>query len=288
MPAPLAPGPVLVRSDDELPRRAWVEQVMGLPVSIHVRGPAAHATPTERAVSDIFTQLHEVDRRFSTYRADSEVSARRGGAAGPPSPELGRVLALCEEARRRTRGAFDADLPSGFDPSGLVKGWALERAARHLADAAHGSDWLVNGGGDITLHAEPGRTWQVGIEDPRDPSRTLRTFALADGAIATSGCGRRGAHIIDPATGQPARGTLLSATVLAPSLLWADVYATAAYVDGVESLSWLTPLGPLEVLLVRADGSLVSTRAVTGTRPVRDPLLVPLQSALRRSSLPRP
>jgi thiamine biosynthesis lipoprotein len=250
----------------ELPRRAWVEQVMGLPVSIHVRGDAAMSPTVERAVAEVYARLRRADERFSTYRWDSEVSALRRGEVAEPSPEMAEVLALCAEARERTGGAFDADLPGGFDPSGLVKGWAVERASAPLREAASGSDWLANAGGDILLRAGDGRTWQVGIEDPRDPTRTVRTFSLASGAIATSGHARRGAHITDPRTKTAVDNDVLSATVLAPTLLWADVYATAAYVRGLESLTWLGRTGGTSVLLVRRDGSLVSTSATETPR----------------------
>jgi len=252
----------------DLPRRAWVEQVMGLPISVHVRGDAALSSSVERAVVELFESLRRADQRFSTYRADSEVSARRRGEAVRPSADMLEVLALCDEARRLTRGAFDPDLPSGFDPSGLVKGWAVERASGPLRKAAGGSDWLVNAGGDILLHAEAGRTWRIGIEDPRSPDRTLRALSLSRGAVATSGHARRGAHITDPRTGRAADGTVLSATVVAPTLLWADVYATAAYVRGVQALPWLGRADGARILLVRADGSLLST---FGAGTVRGP-----------------
>src|SRR3954453_17080997 len=102
-------------------RRAWVEQVMGLPVSVHVRGPEADDPETGRLVQLVFASLRADDRRFSTYRPDSEVSRLRSGEAVAPSDHMLTALDLCAEARRRTDGAFDARLPGGFDPSGLVK-----------------------------------------------------------------------------------------------------------------------------------------------------------------------
>ena len=257
--APAATGTVAGSAAVGLPRRSWVEHVMGLPISVHVRGDAATSAGVERAVCTLYESLRQVDERFSPYRPDSEVSAIRRGEPPTSSAELLEIRALCAEARRRTDGAFDAELPGGFDPSGLVKGWAVERATGPLREAAAGSDWLVNAGGDILLHAEPGRSWQVGVEDPGNLNRTLRTFALSHGAIATSGDARRGAHITDPRTGRPADSGMLSATVIAPTLLRADVYATAAYVRGLASLPWLVRERGVRVLFVRADGSRVST-----------------------------
>ena len=268
----------------ELPRRAWVEQVMGLPISVHVRGDAATSIRVERAVHELFESLRRADQRFSTYRSDSEVSARRRGEDGDPSADMLEVLALCEQARSRTDGAFDPDLPGGFDPSGLVKGWAVERATEPLREAAAGSDWLVNAGGDILLHAEAGRTWRVGIEDPRNPDRTLRALSLSRGAIATSGHGRRGAHITEPRTGRAADSGVLSATVLAPTLLWADVYATAAYVRGLRALPWVVRTSGARVLFVCGDGSLVSTLA----SPTDGPRLLGSQRARVRESVTYP
>jgi thiamine biosynthesis lipoprotein len=243
-----------------LPRRAWVEQVMGLPVSVHVRGPAAGSTAVGDAVAALYASLRSDDARFSPYRSDSELLALRRDPHRPPSADMRAVLRLCDRARAATGGAFDADLPGGFDPSGLVKAWAVERAAAGLAAAAAGSDWLVNAGGDILLRAEGGRTWRVGVENPRDPGRTLCAYRLAGGAIATSGGAHRGGHIIDPGTGAPARPRLLSATVLAPSLLWADVYATAAYVRGPAAAGWLASLPGVRALLIGAEGAPVQIR----------------------------
>lgn len=238
-------------------RRAWVDQVMGLPVSVHVRGPAAASARADAAVQEVYARLHAADRRFSTYREDSELCRWRRGEVPTPSAPLQEVLELCAEASRRTGGVFSADLPGGFDPSGLVKGWAVEHAAAVLADLAD-HDTMVVAGGDILLRCVAGSSWRVGIEDPRDPSRVLRVVELGTGAIATSGRAHRGDHVWDPRTAEPATG-LLSATVAGPSLLWADVYATAALVLGEGALDWLRAHPPYAGLLVGTDGQLRSS-----------------------------
>jgi thiamine biosynthesis lipoprotein len=235
-----------------------VEQIMGLPVSVHVRGPRAVQEGTPECVRRLFAVLRDADRRFSTYRPESEVSAFRAGTLGVPSPQLAEVLRLCDEAGRRTGGAFDPHLPGGFDPSGLVKGWAVERAAEELREL-DGNDWLVNAGGDVVLHAEPGRNWRVGVEDPCALDRVLRVLEVAHGAVATSGAARRGEHIRDPATGGPAASDVVAATVVGPSLLWADVYATAGVVAGTGVLARLAAEGSYRALLVLRSGALVST-----------------------------
>jgi thiamine biosynthesis lipoprotein len=242
----------------EVARRSWVEQIMGMPVSLHLRGPEVRADPdVPRMVAAVFEQLRDVDRLFSTYRADSEVSRLRRGelTVRECHPLVREVVGLCKQARERTDGYFDARLPGGFDPSGLVKGWAVERAASLLA-GIDGCDYYLNAGGDMALGvASPDSpAWKVGIEDPRDPARILAVREVRSGGVATSGSAARGAHIVDPHTGNRP-GDLLAVTVIGPALLWADVYATAAFARGTDALGWLAPRAPeYEMLVVDSGG----------------------------------
>jgi thiamine biosynthesis lipoprotein len=101
--------------------------------------------------------------------------------------------------------------------------------------------------------------WRVGIEDPAERSRLLEVAVLRDGGVATSGIAARGAHIYDPFTGAPARG-LASVTVTGPSLLWADVYATAAFARGPGAAEWLSGLDGWSALVVGAAGDATRIR----------------------------
>lgn len=255
-------------------RRAWVVQVMGLPVSVHLRGPEVHTDAVAERVERVFAELRGTDAVFSTYRPES-VLGRLGGALPDPAttdPVVREVVELCEEARARTDGWFDArhlPLPDGglgFDPSGLVKGWAVERAARHLTDLS-GHDLCLNAGGDVLLRTAPGRpAWRVGIEDPEHPERMLDVVERTHGAVATSGTARRGTHINDPRAGRPSEA-VRSVTVVGPELLWADVYATAAVARGTDALDWLATLDGYAALLVDATGQVRATPNWPGSRP---------------------
>jgi len=160
-------------------------------------------------------------------------------------PLVLQVAAACQHAGRITQGAFTDQLPDedgvlGFDPTGLVKGWAADRAASRLADLPK-SSFCLNAGGDVVVGGAlgsgggPGQAWRVGIEDPRDRSRIAEVVEIQHGGVATSGTAARGAHLYDPATGRfvDREG---SVTVVGPSLMWADVWATALFV-GPPSLS---------------------------------------------------
>ncbi len=252
-------------------RRAWVEQLMGMPVSVHLRGNAARTDRAEECVAAVFDELRAVDALFSPYLTVSEVSRIGRGelTCEAAHPLVRQVLGLCEAARVRTGGAFDAfrndastDGRPRFDPTGLVKGWAAERAATHLARAT-GCDVSINAGGDIagargSEAPDDGPGWRVGIEDPRDRSRILAVVSLGTGGVATSGTAARGPHIVRPRDGRPA-ADLLAVTVVGPSLMWADVLATAAFVRGRGALDWLATVPGYEGLAVDGAGTATAT-----------------------------
>lgn len=225
-------------------RRAWVENIICMPISVHVRAADVDSPGVVQAVEEAFDGLRETDRLFSTYQQHGEVSQIRRGELNPAraDPAVRRV-ALCHRARELTSGAFTDQLPGEdgvlrFDPTGLVKGWAADRVASRLAELP-GVSYYLNAGGDVVVGGTfgdsgdsgdgPTAPWRVGIEDPRDRTRIAEVVVLRLGGVATSGTAARGAHLYDPATGTFAnrRG---SVTVIGPTLMWADVWATALFV----------------------------------------------------------
>jgi len=262
------------RVDLDLPRRSFVAQIMGLPMSIHVRGPRARSEAVAEAVQSAFTELRADDAMFSTWLPDSPVSRIKDGRDRlvDAHPRILHVAALCELAGHRTGGAFAAWLPGPdgrlrFDPTGVVKGWAVEQAFTGLLADLHAlgdHDALVCAGGDIAVACTRTDTpgWVIAVEDPRDRTRTLRSLQLRTGAVATSGTAARGTHIIDPATGAGAEG-LLSATVIGPALTWADVYATAAFVKGAAALPWIATVPDHAGILLGCDGRVATIAGLT-------------------------
>jgi thiamine biosynthesis lipoprotein len=249
-------------------RRAWVQQVMGMPVSVHLRGAGSRSATAEARVAAVYDELRAIDALFSPYRPDSQVRRLDSAelAIEDAHPLVSEVVGLCETARILTGGSFDAWRPAdggrrSFDPTGLVKGWAVQRAAEHLA-AGLGCDVSVNAGGDVAMQpgADP-QPWRVGIEDPTDPLRVLAVVPVLAGGVATSGTARRGRHIVDPRDGSAA-DELLSVTVVGPSLLWADVLATAAFVRGREGLDLVEGMAGYQALVVDRAG--ISTTSGLG------------------------
>jgi thiamine biosynthesis lipoprotein len=240
-----------------------VEHCMGTVFSIDVRTPGADAA----VIEEVVTWLHRVDRIFSTYRDTSDISRLGRGDIDIDdcAPEVREVLARCAELRDETDGYFDCRSDGVLDPSGYVKGWAIQRASG-LLTAAGAGDHCVNGGGDVQCagSAGPDRSWQVGIAHPLRPGTTIATVAGSDLAVATSGTAERGRHIIDPHSGErPDR--FVGITVVGRRISDVDAYATAAFAMGDGAAAWLTAKG-FSALLVRRDGTVVRTAAAA--RPV--------------------
>lgn len=199
------------------PRAVHVEKCMGTAFTIDIRD----AGTWDAAVADVVAWLHHVDSVFSTYQPDSAISRIQRGELrlDDADPDIGPVLDLCAQVQTATGASFSALRNGKLDPTGLVKGWAIERASQLLRERGS-RNHAVNGGGDMQLagEGEPGRRpWRVGITDPRDRYRVLAVVAAQDSAVATSGVAERGAHIVDPLTGRAAAG-LASASVVGPSV----------------------------------------------------------------------
>ena len=243
---------------------------MGTVITVDIRDPAVPAA----AVESLFSWFHHVNAVFSTFLADSEISRLARGliAESGCRPEVREVLGLCAEVERMSHGCFDIRAGGRLDPSGLVKGWSVERAAA-LLQAAGGHNFFIDAGGDIVARGRPapGRRWRVGIRHPEIADRFAALLEVGDLAVATSGTYERGEHIVDPRSGRPALG-MLSMTVVGPSLTYADAFATAAYVMGETGAEWVAGIDGYAALAVTGDHRVAWTARL-------DPLLVRSRSA---------
>jgi thiamine biosynthesis lipoprotein len=243
---------------------------MGMPVSVALRGRHADTAAGRSAWRAVTEQLRDVDRVFSTYRADSVIS-RLGRAEltlDQCPPEVAEVLELGREAERLSGGAFSTALPGAdghrrLDPSGIVKGWATQRASRFLRELDD-TDFCLSAGGDVVCHtADPDSpAWRIGIEHPHDPQVLIAVVPVRSGAVATSGTTHRGQHLVDARTGQPVKG-VASVTVIGRSLTWVDIDATAAYAHGPQAAEWLRTRPGRTALVVWPD----ATTTVIDGRP---------------------
>jgi len=228
------------------PRRRHIEHCMGTVFSFDV--PAEIDPDVLTAAT---TRLHAIDATYSTYQHDSAVNRLdRGEVTLDACPaEVAVVLRLCADASRATGGWFSALASGRLDPSGLVKGWAVQQASE-LITAAGYPHHSINGGGDVYGAGGP---WRFGVTDPFDASRLLTVIEGSDLAVATSGTAERGAHVLNPFTRRPATA-LRSVTVVGPSLTHADAYATAAVAMGASARNWLSTLDDYDSLVIDSDG----------------------------------
>ena len=232
--------------------------IMGMPIVLDLLDE-----PDSGVLESMWNVLRQADAIFSTYKDDSEISRLNRGelALTDTQPDVRAVLARCDALREETNGYFDARFDGGgVDPSGLVKGWSVDRAAVIL-DEAGLHNYAVNAGGDIRLRggALPDATWRVGIQHPAVREGVAAVVEGDDLAVATSGEYARGQHVLDPHTRRPPQG-VLSVTITGPDLATADAYATAAFAMGADRAPhWTARLRGYEAMTILADERVLST-----------------------------
>jgi len=166
---------------------------------------------------------------------------------------MDEVFQLCADACNISNGFFNPwSMPGGFDPTGLVKGWAAERVLSILAQRGVTAA-LINAGGDVCVLA--GRSYEVGIRHPLIPD-ALCAVVPVNSAVATSGIYERGSHLINPFGGEIAA---VSATVVGGRLAIADALATALAVGGASVLYLLDRMEYIEGFFIDASGSMFTT-----------------------------
>ena len=217
-------------------------ETWGTVVVIEATSSVLDEVALSAAVDEVEQFFYLVDQDFSTYKENSQVSRIRRGELKieDASEYVQQVWALCEFSREITMGAFDPwKAEGGFDPSGLVKGWAADVGAQMLVEAGI-ENILINASGDIVLRGgkPDGGAWNIGIASPDDVEKYVKFFDVTDGSVATSGDYEKGAHIVDPHTGLIAIGAR-SATVIGPDGAICDALATAMMVDGVDAQKWI-------------------------------------------------
>lgn len=226
--------------------------VMGMPVTVGIVGSNVPAKAFDMA----FDLLTEADVRYSTYKLDSEVSRiNRGLPEREWSSEMRAVLKLCEETKQRTNGYFDVWHNGRLDPSGLVKGWAVQQAAARLASRGY-TQCYVDAGGDMQTHGRnaEGQPWQVGIRNPFKREEIVKVLSLSGEGVATSGAYIRGDHIYNPHAPHDSPKEIASLTVIASNVFDADRFVTAAYAMGPQGIHFIEKLDGFEGYMIDTHG----------------------------------
>jgi thiamine biosynthesis lipoprotein len=165
---------------------------------------------------------------------------------------------------------------------GIAKGYAVDRAAKVLADAGIASFYVQAGGDLYTRGVKPdGTPWQAGIRDPRGAEGDyFALMSVSDHAFSTAGDyersyvvgGKRYHHIIDPHTGYPATASR-SVTIWAPTALQADAIDDAVFILGPEKgLALVESIDGVGAVIVDASNKVwVSKRLEGQVHPVHPP-----------------
>jgi FAD:protein FMN transferase len=187
----------------------------------------------------------------------NEITAINNGtlALTDASEEMQMIFTLCEETRQQTNGYFNIKTPNGhYDPSGLVKGWAIWNAAQ-LVEKRGFQNFFVDAGGDIQPHGKnaDGKLWAVGIKNPFNEVENLKVVNVTTEGVATSGTYIRGLHIYNPLGGNVPVSGIVSLTVIGPNIYEADRFATAAFAMGPDGIKFIEALDGFEGYIIDKD-----------------------------------
>lgn len=227
--------------------------MMGMPITIEIVDPHV----TEATFNEVFDYFAHIDEKFSTYKSTSEITAINNGtlALADASEEMQMVFALSEETKQQTNGYFDIKTPNGhFDPSGLVKGWAIWNAAKLLEKRGF-ENFFVDAGGDIQPHGKnaDGKPWAVGIKNPFNEIENVKVLNVSTEGVATSGTYIRGLHIYNPRGNNVPVSGIVSLTVVGPNVYEADRFATAAFAMGPDGIKFIEALDGFEGYIIDKD-----------------------------------
>lgn len=155
---------------------------------------------------------------------------------------------------------------------GIGKGYAVDRGVAILR-ARGFNDFLIQSGGDMYAAGHrDGQPWRIGIQDPRGPGdQAFARVVVSDSTVSTSGDyerafvkdGIRYHHIIDPTTGEPARGCR-STTVLAPRAVIADALSKSVFLLGVDQGMALFERLRIDAVVVTANNEVLVTPGLKG------------------------
>jgi len=226
---------------------------MGTVFSLSLEAGLVPLAETETAIEGVWRLIRHFDDTYTLYRPDSPINLFRRGKEVELGEEFDEILELSAHATALTQGLFDPWTPEGFDPTGIVKGYAAERAVA-LLNARGIDEVTLNAGGDIALSGQ--RRRRLGITHPFAVDTLWGIVEVGEGGLATSGVYQQGAHIYHPRQGDIAA---VAATVFGTRLSIADALATACVAGGADCLSLIAQSG-YEALVIDPTGRATHTR----------------------------
>jgi len=233
--------------------------LMGMPISVEIIDSSAG----KQDIDGIFSYFQRIEEKFSVFQPASEITLinERKIKESEASEEMKTIFKLSEKTKRETDGYFDIVAQNGkYNPSGMVKGWAIYNAANILLKAGF-KNFYINAGGDIQAHGRnaAGKYWSVGIRNPFNRGQIVKVIYLKDQGVATSGTYIRGQHIYDPHERNKPITEIVSLTVIGPNVCEADRFATVAFAMGKKGIKFLENLSGFEGYVIDKDGQATMT-----------------------------
>ncbi len=225
-----------------------------MPVIVEIADPNAVGEDFEK----VFSYFKHIDDKFSVYKSDSEITKINEGKIKENewSREIEEVFELSEKTKKETGGFFDIQKADGkYDPSGLVKGWAIYNATKLLKKNGF-KNFYVEAGGDIQVSGKnkEDKTWKIGIRNPFNVGQIIKVVYLKDRGIATSGTYERGQHIYNPKDRAKSITEIVSLSVIGPNVYEADRFVTAGFAMGREGINFIEKLKGFEGYIIDKDG----------------------------------
>jgi len=233
-------------------------------------GERRHVSPT---LKNVFQAALEMEKRSENLVTPTVLDSLVSAGYDRSFDEMPPIMALGNHTETPCPSTTTIEwdevndtiaLPYGthLDFGGVAKGWAAQQTVRRLKSYG---PVLVDAGGDIAISSlqRDGQPWQVAIADPFHPEEDLQMLRLGRCGVATSGTdfrhwirdGKKTHHIIDPRTGMPAVTDVLSATIIAPSVVEAEMAAKVALISGSENgMLWLNNQSSYAGIFILEDG----------------------------------
>ena len=227
---------------------------MGTVITVEI----ADIDADQKNLDEIFLYFEYVDEKFSPFKNTSEISQINQNKIKPDewSADMKEIFVLAEKTKQDTGGYFDIVANDGlYNPSGIVKGWAIYNAAKILENKGY-KNFYVDAGGDIQIRGknDQGGPWSVGIKNPFDQKQIVKVVYLQSEGIATSGTYIRGQHIYNPFTRGEKITDIVSLSVVGPNVYEADRFATAAFCMGKKGIEFIEKLPGFEGYVIDKNG----------------------------------
>lgn len=235
--------------------------LMGMPITVEIIDKSAE----QNAINKVFEYFKYIDEKFSPFKTTSEITKINNQEIAEKnySLDMKAVFLLSEKTKKETNGYFDIAGNNGkYNPSGLVKGWAIYNAAKLLKKLGF-ENFYVEAGGDIQVFGKnaENKFWKVGIENPFGKPASARGFGEAreiikivylknNEGIATSGTYIRGNHIYNPKNRNEKLDEIVSISVIGPNVYEADRFATAVFAMQKNGINFIENLRGFEAYAI--------------------------------------